>query len=129
MDAFVFLLLGFVFGAVIGFRVSERLHQHVMPDLLKRLGVTPDKLTTAMQDLQKELGQDVPADQQTSTEVAIKIEQHGGQIYVFRKEDDQFLGQGQDYDAVIKTLRSRFQNVKFTVTPEDGADLLQKNNG
>jgi hypothetical protein len=36
----------------------------------------------------------------------------------------EFLGQGKNYEELLKILQSKFQNVKFAVAKEDGADLL-----
>ena len=81
-----------------------------------------------MEDLKKEIGQETEPD--AAAEINIKVEQHGEQIYVFRKDTDEFLGQGRNYDEILKILQSKFQNVKFAVSKEDGADLLglAKNN-
>ena len=62
--------------------------------------------------------------EQKDPEINIKVEQHGEQLYVFRKDNMEFLGQGKNYEELLKILQSKFQNVKFAVAKEDGADLL-----
>ena len=120
-DIFTFLL-GACLGAVAGYRVADHIHKAIMPDLFKRAGVTPEKLERVMEDLKKEIGQ--VDDTANDTEILIKVEQHGTQLYVFRKDNDEFLGQGTNYDEILKILQSKFKNVKFAVHKEDGADLL-----
>jgi hypothetical protein len=111
--------LGCIFGAVVGYRVADAMHKAIMPDLFRRTGVTPEKLEQVMRDLQKEVGEEVK-----DPEILIKVEQHGEQLYVFRKDNDEFLGQGRSYDEILKILQSKFKNVKFAVHKEDGAELL-----
>ena len=111
--------LGCIFGAVVGYRVADAMHKAIMPDLFRRTGVTPEKLEQVMRDLQKEVGEEVK-----DPEILIKVEQHGTQLYVFRKDNDEFLGQGTNYDEILKILQSKFKDVKFAVHKEDGAELL-----
>ena len=118
-DLFAFLI-GSILGGIAGYRVWDHIHKTIMPDLLKRLGATPEKLESVMKDLQKEISQE----EGTATEINIKVEQHGEQLFVYRKDSMEFLGQGKNYEELLKILQSKFQNVKFAVSKEDGADLL-----
>ena len=89
---------------------------------MHRIGVTPEKLEQVMKDLKMEIDQE--EGKQKDPEINIKVEQHGEQLYVFRKDNMEFLGQGKNYEELLKILQSKFQNVKFAVAKEDGADLL-----
>ncbi len=117
-DIFTFLC-GAILGGVAGYRVADHIHKSIMPDLFRRTGVTPEKLEQVMRDLQKEVGEEVK-----DPEILIKVEQHGEQLYVYRKDNDEFIGQGRNYDEILKILQSKFKDVKFAVHKEDGADLL-----
>ena len=121
-------IIGAVLGGLIGYRVADGVHKAVMPDMFRRLGVTPDQLEQVLQDLQKEVNAEEGKD--TRTEITIKVEQHGTQLYVFRKDTDEFLGQGKDHNEILSILQKKFKGVKFSVTEEDGAGLLNmiKNN-
>jgi uncharacterized protein YabE (DUF348 family) len=114
-------VLGCMLGAIVGYRVADRIHKAVVPDLLRRAGVTPEKLEQVMVDLQKEIGQEVTV---AVAEINIKIEAVNGQLYVYRKETSEFLAQGTNYDEILNILKSKFTDVKFAVTKEDGAELL-----
>lgn len=120
-DVFAFLV-GAILGAFAGYRVCDHIHKAIIPDLMHRVGVTPEKLEQVMQDLKKEIHQEEGTEK--DPEVSIKVEQHGEQLYVFRKDTDEFLGQGKNYEELLKILQSKFQNVKFSVAKEDGAELL-----
>ena len=114
-------VLGCILGAIVGYRVADRIHKSVVPDLLRRAGVTPEKLEQVMVDLQKEIGQEVTV---AVAEINIKVESVEGRLYVYRKETSEFLAQGTNYDEILEILKSKFTDVKFAVTKEDGAELL-----
>lgn len=134
MTEFEMILLwvvGFVLGAIIGWKVNDYLHRTILAQLLEEAGVTQEKLQEMMTRLQRELPDDHPDKiRDELPEVEVKIEQHGEMLYAFRKEDDQFLGQGRDRDELIDRLQEKNNSTfKMVVSQEDGADLLQKNNG
>ena len=60
--------------------------------------------------------------------VEVKLEQHSGTILAFRKDTDQFLGQGADREDLIKRLTENLTPCKVIIAQEDGADLLQERN-
>jgi hypothetical protein len=97
------------------------MHKAIIPDIFHRAGVTPEKLEQVMVDLQKEINQE---DKTIVPEINIKIEAVNGQLYVYRKETSEFLAQGTNYDEILDILKSKFTDVKFAVTKEDGAELL-----
>lgn len=115
-------VLGCIFGAIVGYQVADRMHKTIIPDIFRRAGVTPEKLEQVMADLQKEIGDEESAG--TGTEINIKIEAVNGHLYVYRKETSEFLAQGTNYDEILGILKSKFTDVKFAVTKEDGAELL-----
>jgi len=112
-------VLGCILGAIVGYRTSDRMHKAIIPDIFRRAGVTPEKLESVMADLQKEINDEVK-----DPEINIKIEAVNGQLYVYRKETSEFLAQGTNYDEILDILKSKFTDVKFAVTKEDGAELL-----
>lgn len=126
MDLIAFFI-GLVVGGFLGWRVSERIHQAILPDMFKRLGVTPEKLESVMGDLQKEMlelkGQE-PQEESGFPQVEIRIEQHGEQLYAFRKDNDQFLGQGSSKEALIERMGEKLSNVRLVVSKDDGAELI-----
>ena len=120
-------VLGCMLGAIVGYRVADRIHKSVVPDLLRRAGVTPEKLEQVMVDLQKEIGQEVTV---SVAEINIKVESVEGRLYVYRKETSEFLAQGTNYDEILAALKLKFTEVRFAIAKEDGAELLDipKNN-
>ena len=114
-------VLGCILGAIVGYRVADRIHKSVVPDLLRRAGVTPEKLEQVMVDLQKEIGQEVTV---AVAEINIKVESVEGRLYVYRKETSEFLAQGSNYDEILAALKLKFTEVRFAIAKEDGAELL-----
>ena len=120
-------VLGCILGAIVGYRVADAMHKALIPDIFRRAGVTPEKLERVMQDLQKEIDPNSAPD---LVEINIKVESVNGRLYVYRKETSEFLAQGMNYDEILEILKSKFTEVRFAISKEDGADLLEipKNN-
>ena len=124
----VYLLVGLGIGFAIGFKVADHIHQTLIADIFRRAGVTPDDLQRVMNDLKTEIGEDIEdLDPSEFPKVEVKIEQHGGQIYAFRKDNDQFLGQGTDRESLLKIVAEKFTNVTLVIREEDGAALVKEN--
>ena len=123
-----FDVVAFIIGSVIGFavawRICNRFHENMLTEILKSTGVTADQLEAAILKLQK----DGPEDEMPSVEV--RIEQHDKTLFAYRVDNNQFLGQGLDRDELIdRIIELNKTSFKMIVSQENGADLLQKNNG
>lgn len=102
-----------------------------MREMLKDLGVTNEDLTRLLKKQHEKLG--LTMEEDTSSEpqlevIEVRLEQHQGQLYAFRKDNDTFLGQGVDRDSLIDHISKRMKNVKLVISHDDGGELLQKNN-
>jgi len=109
IDIIVLLALGFV----IGYKVSEIIHLLSFRRIMRDLKITEQQL----REVARDNGIDVPDDRSEEDRelgiretIHIKIEQHGGQIYAYKSDTDEFLGQGTDL-------------------VDQGKDLLQKSHG
>jgi hypothetical protein len=49
-------------------------------------------------------------------------------LYAYRKDNQQFLGQGTDREGLIDSISKRMTDVRLIIDSQDGADLLRKNN-
>jgi hypothetical protein len=120
----VAFIVGTVIGFAVGWRICNRFHENMLSEILESAGVTADQLEAAILKIQ----QDEPEDAMPSVEV--RIEQHGAALYDFRVDTDQFLGQCIDRDELIaRIIELNKTSFKMVVSQENGADLLQKNNG
>ena len=127
MDIFLEFFLVFVLGWIIGSRLTSAWLHHSFRMILRELGIKDGDLRR----LAEKNGVNLPATdtEDSSTELPeleVKIEQHQGTLYAFRKDTDQFLGQGTDRDQLIDSLKHNLTNVRVIIAKEDGADLIQK---
>ena len=89
---------------------------------MKDLGISDSQLKKFAKD--QGLAVDEPEeDPQIRETIHIKIEQHQGQIYAYRSDNDEFLGQGSDRDQLVLRIAERFKGVRMIV--DEGGDLLK----
>lgn len=122
-------ILALGLGIFIGARVSSWLHQMATRELLKDLGISNEDLTKLLKKQHEKLG--IPFEEEPEQQlevIEVRLEQHQGQLYAFRKDNDTFLGQGVDRDSLIDHISKRMKNVKLVISHDDGSELLQKNN-
>jgi len=119
-------VLGCVLGGIVGYRVSDYLHQSVIADLLRRAGITPDRLLTIMRDLQKEINLEEGRTAEFP-KLEIKVEQHGEVMYAYRKDTGLFLAQGKTRDELIAMITEKVTNVTLVIAEADGAKLIKEN--
>lgn len=124
MDSILFLL-GFAVGCFVGSKIATYIHVISFKKIMEDLDISEQQL----KKLIKANGIDLPENDSGINELEvceIRIEQHQGQLYAFRKVDDHFLGQGTDRDTLIERLKQQFQkDTKLVITEEDGANLIK----
>lgn len=111
------LILAFIAGWWLGSKITDLQNQMAFREILKDLGVSHEAL--------KKLRDDHQEDSQSPEEIDLRIEQHGTELYAFRKDTDQFLAQAKDRDSLVQRIAETHKNVKFRVAEEDGAHLLK----
>lgn len=122
------LILVFILGLVIGGRVTSWIHTLATKEMLNDLGVKNEDLARLLKKQQQKLGIETTEENPELEVIEVRLEEHQGQLYAFRKDTDQFLGQGSDRDSLVQHISQRLKNVKLEISRDDGADLLQKNN-
>jgi 4-diphosphocytidyl-2C-methyl-D-erythritol kinase len=131
MELVILVVVVFAFGWYVGSTVTAHLLSLSFRQILRDLGIKDQQLRKLAQDI----GADIPdvnastSDGDQLTPVEITIEQHQGVLYAYRKDTKQFLGQGTDRDTLVNSITTRLQGVRLKISDQDGADLLQKNNG
>ena len=121
------LLFTAIVAFVMGWRLSAAVNLSAFKRILQELGIRESDMRKLAAKNGIELPEPEQPAEQPLEEIHIKLEQHQGVIYAFRKDNDQFLGQGVDRDSLIERLRQRLNNVRLIV--DEGGELLQKNNG
>ena len=120
-------VLVFVAGMWTGKALTSAFYTMVTMELLKDLGIKTEDLEQLNKKLKARIHEDEP--EPGRTQVEVKIEEHSGQLYVFRKDNNKFLGQGSDREQLIKRLQTEFkEGITLVVDAEDGADLIRKTN-
>jgi hypothetical protein len=126
----ILVVLAFASGWYLGSKITAYLLAQSFRQVLNDLGVTNQQLLKLAQDV----GVDIPdatadsAAGDTLTPLEITLEQHQGVIYAYRKDTQQFLGQGVDQQGLIDSISKRMTDVRLIIDTQDGADLLRKNN-
>jgi hypothetical protein len=131
MEILIVVIVAFAFGWYAGSWVTTHLMALSFRQILTDLGVKNSQL----RQLAENIGVELPdvnentADGNTLTPLEVTIEQHQGVLYAYRKDNQQFLGQGTDREGLIDSISKRMTDVRLIIDTADGADLLQKNNG
>ena len=126
----ILVVIAFASGWYAGSKITEHLLALSFRQILNDLGIKNEQLRKLATDVGVELP-DVNADTATGDTLVpleVTIEQHQGVLYAYRKDNQQFLGQGTDREGLIDSISKRMTDVRLIIDTADGADLLQKNN-
>jgi hypothetical protein len=130
MELLILVVIAFAFGWYAGSWVTTHLLALSFRQILNDLGVKNEQLRQLAENVGIELpdvnASTLDGDQLTPLEVT--IEQHQGVLYAYRKDNQQFLGQGTDQAGLIDSISKRMTDVRLIIDQADGADLLRKNN-
>lgn len=124
MEYIVYLALGFAIGYLAASVVVTVRQAEAFRQILKDLGVTTEQLLKLKDRIDRE------DDTETTAQpvIEIRLEQHDGMIYAYRKSDSQFLAQGTDRTALIESLTERFKRgdgARLIIREADGAELVK----
>ena len=124
MDNTVILLfIGFCLGYVLGSFWTMIRQAQAFKNILNDLGVTTEQLLKLRDKIEAE---EEPQADPRGNVIEVKLEQHQGMIYAYRKDNNQFLAQGTDRDTLIQHLTQTFaQGARLIIREEDGADLVK----
>ena len=127
MEQLITYLLVAGLGFWAGMTVANIWNRIIFKDILNDLGINNRQLVKLAQqggyDLKVEPEE---ASVPTITSIDIKLEQHQGQIYAFRLDNDEFLAQGWNQEDLQAALTRRLNNARFVVSEDNGAALLKK---
>ncbi len=130
MELVIAIVVAFAFGWYLGSAVTTHLLALSFRQILNDLGVKNEQLKKLAQDVGIEVPEaaaSTPSGDQL-TPLEIVLEQHQGVLYAYRKDNQQFLGQGTDRETLVDSISRRMTDVRLIIDQEDGADLLQKRN-
>jgi hypothetical protein len=130
MELLIATLIAFAAGWYAGSWITTHLLALSFRQILQDLGVKNSQLRALAEDV----GIELPAVNESTesgdqlTPLEIVLEQHQGVLYAYRKDNQQFLGQGTDREGLIDSISKRMTDVRLIIDSADGADLLQKRN-
>lgn len=110
-------IFGLIVGGFIGWRASLFMYRRVIEGLMKTLNINHSDLDQIRQHLASEVNKD--------TEVQIKIESHGGTLYAYRQDTDEFLAQGLDRDSLLAAITALSIADRIVIVKDNGADLVR----
>ena len=116
-------------GMVIGWRASAAFYVKMFSHILRDLGITNAQLIKSARDAALAAGIDIgdqlnqiesqATDEDGLEKIEIKVEKHSDTLYAFRKDNDQFLGQGSTRESLIEAMGQRLKNVRLIVVEGD----------
>lgn len=128
MSEILWAMIALMVGIWLGRRVERVMFMWAMIELLKDLKISEDQLLAVQARIKAKIeGEEESTPENSSDDlpvVEIKLEQHGEMIYAFRKDNDQFLGQGDTRENLIHRLGERMRNVRLSIAAEDGGEIL-----
>lgn len=128
MEIFLEYIIVFSLGWWIGSKITGYFQLQVFKQILIDLKISNSELIRvarkdAPQFVQEQLdeleSQANAANESTLEQIDIKVEKHSDTLYAFRKDNDQFLGQGSTKDELITAMSQRMKNVRLTVVEGD----------
>jgi hypothetical protein len=120
------LVIVFVAAFWLGWKVQEKIMFYTMAEMFRKAGITNKELDKFINHWKDDLDEpeEVEVDENGYEIVPIKIEQHGEVLYAFRKDDDQFLGQGDSKESLIRRLGEKLVGIRLVIEEGDGAELI-----
>lgn len=118
------ILIAIVVAFAAGWYISGVFNRWIFSLILDKLGVDHKKLRELNQDLERELGDEPKSKPQP--DVQVKLEQHLGTIYAYRKDNNEFIAQGRDRQELLAAMLARFPTEdKFRLSIVEGTELLE----
>lgn len=120
-------IIAAIVGFYIGWKLSSIWSQITFSEILKDLNISEKQLRKLAEEKGFTLDGEEPAPEAEPhlEEIEVKIEQHQGQLYAFRVDNDQFLGQGASREDLIKRIAESMNDVKLIIREENGAALMK----
>lgn len=113
----------FAAGFYVGYKVNDYFTRMAVHSMLEDMGITPEQ----MKQIERKAIAAAAEDDEGLPIIEIRIEEHSGVLYAFRKDNDEFLGQGATREALIDRLGEKLRQVKLSIAQADGAAFIGEN--
>lgn len=119
------LIIAFVVGFFVGYKIQEKIMFYTIAEMFKKAGITNKELDKFIGHWKEEMEPEEANTDENGLEVIdIKVEKHGEVLYAFRKDNDQFLGQGDSKETLIKRLGEKAMGKRMVIAEGDGAEFI-----
>jgi hypothetical protein len=125
MEYFIELLIVLGLGLYLGWKLSARFHLGLFKMILEDLNISNKDLVNMVR---KHGAEFITSEQEAKLNEAeedglerieIKVEKHSETLYAFRKDNDQFLGQGTSREDLIAAMGQKMKNVRLIIVEGD----------
>lgn len=130
MEDIITYLLVFGLGWWLGSKVTAAIQMISFSQVLRELGISEQQLMEVHAKVKRDLYPNAESEESEDEYIGklpvveIKVERHNDTLYVFRKDTDEFLGQGSDVESLIRRMGEKLCGVRLSISQEDGADLI-----
>lgn len=126
----IIAIVAFVIGWSLGSAWTAIKQAMAFKNILRDLGISSEQLLKLRDRIeQAELEEEPHIEPRAkANEIEIRLEVHNGQIYAYRKDNNQFLAQGTDREQLVASLVEQFtrgNGARLIIREEDGADLVK----
>ncbi len=67
----------------------------------------------------KEVDKEISKIKEATGEILLKVEKHGSVLYCYRKDNDEFVGQGSSLEELYEIFKKRYPNNSGKILKED----------
>ncbi len=125
MEYFIELAIMFVLGWYIGGKLTAAVHVRLFKMILEDLNISnKDLVNMARKHGAEFITPEIEAKLKEAEEdglerIEIKVEKHSEMLYAFRKDNDQFIGQGTSREDLIAAMGQKMKNVRLIIVEGD----------
>lgn len=123
MEDIMIYLLCFFAGFYVGWKINDSFTRFTFGKMLEEAGVTNRDLDKFMSHWKPKIEAETGVTSELP-EIEIKVEKHGSELYAFRKDNDQFLGQGPTKEALVEAMGKRLNNVRCSIV--EGSEYMKQ---
>ena len=122
MNELAIYFIIFVLGVAAGIWAANRFYRMMIAIVLKDMGIdSQEKLGRFIDGMKEDLKAKDPEayarlmERDTSDAIRVKLEQHQGILFAYRESDNQFLGQGNTKEDLIKSIGYRMKGCTIEI--------------
>lgn len=127
MDSTVIWLVVFGAGFYLGWKINDVFTRITFAKMLEEAGVTNKDLDKFLTHWRPKMEAESQEESKDFPVIEIKVEKHNDQLYAYRADNDEFLGQGSNKDALLEHLINKFKSAdKVTLQVTEGKEYFNE---